>query len=133
MGKIFLGFAFIYLVWVVCCVNTEYTYFSKGYLFTKAFKANTKFQCIFTYLHKDAHPVDRNKLTYIGYICSIISTVAMLTAASISLNSIITDGNGHELFIWTTSACVLLNISGILIKDIDGGLCWLIHKIKNKS
>lgn len=104
-------------VWVLCNINCEYRNFKWGHKFIKCFDAQTLFQLIFTILQSRKNTYFLGAITYIGYLCSIISTLAMVGATLISIFI-----NLRYVFDTAFICCGILNIVGALIQGLDSFL-----------
>lgn len=102
-------------IWVLCSTNCEYRNYKWGHKFIKGFDAHTPFQLVFTILQSERNTYFIGAITYIGYWCSIISTIAMVGATIVSVYNADLWYVFETAFIW----CVILNVAGCLIQLLD--------------
>lgn len=102
-------------VFVFCSINCEYRNYKWGHKYIKAFDAQTPFQLIFTILQSRKDTAFPGMITYIGYWCSIISTIAMIGTIIVSVCNV----DLWYVFDTAFTACIALNLAGFLIQAFD--------------
>ena len=133
---IFLFLVLIAIVFFLCNVGCEYRNYSSGHKFIKAFKAKGCYQKLFTMLQmeKDIDSRDLGKITYIGFIVVLISSISavfiipytIFSYLSISRNDAI-----HIFMLWS-QICGGLAIVAMIIQGFDSILNRLFDFINRR-
>lgn len=111
-------------LWVLCSINCEFRNYRWGHKYIKAFDAETPFQFIFTILQSRKDTAFLGAITYVGYYCSIISTIAIIGTVAIS----VVNNNLWYVFDTAFIVCAALNLVGFLLQVFDSVLNRIFFK-----
>lgn len=121
-------------VFVVCNIACEYRNYSGGHKFVKAFKAESFFQRKLAVLQqsKDIKKGDVGKITYIGYIFSILCGVTAIFVIPFSTIMIFFNHKiGFGMYIYWCRGALVLGVLVFLIQLIDSLLNFLLRHSKH--
>lgn len=113
----------ISMTWVALCTGCEYRNYKGGHKFIRAFNAQGRFQKFFLLLQtrKDIDVNDIGKLTYIGFVGAIISSITAIFVLPTTIYLYFL-GN-HEIVTLIFQSWVLMGtiwgVASLVIQGID--------------
>lgn len=121
-----------YIAAAYILLSTACEYRMGKHLLVKAFYAKTPYQTLFTLMQmpKDIEAKDLGKLTYIGYIGVLLSTIAAVVLFFYSIYQYCTKVSfslTERLQLWA-SFCFVWGVFAIVIQMLDSFIGWLIWK-----
>ena len=118
----------IFMTWVALCTGCEYRNYKGGHKFIKAFYAHGKYQRLFTLLQlkKDIDVNDIGKLTYIGFVGAIISSITAIFVLPTTIYLYVW-GN-HDILTIIFLSWVLLGIIWGIASQIIQGVDSIINR-----
>lgn len=103
--------------------SCEYRDYNGGHRFVKAFYAKSRYQMLLVKFQakKDIAPENWNKITYIGYVSSIITNIVMLCILCVSIWLLKREdfNSAFYFYIYGTLGCIIFNLIGFLFQIID--------------
>lgn len=124
----------IFFIWGMCNIACEYRDYSPGHLFIKAFRAKSYFQRSLTLLQsqKDIDRRDLGKITYIGYIISLISTATAYFVIPFFLITYFGNRDAaFNIYKYWCGICGGLGVIATLLQGFDSLLNLLFNSFKS--